>query len=368
MTPTLQPASGTAQRNPGIELLRALSMFMVIVLHIVVHGGFLDLLAPRGASYLIAWFLYVATYCSVNCYALISGYVGIYSRHRYSALALSWLQVVFYLVLVNLGLHLAFPKYIGIRWPLLSFFPFLRNQYWYFTAYVVLYFFMPYLDKMIHALDKKQSLRLLGCIFLFFSLMPTLRDHNVYSLNHGYSILWLMLLYVTGGILRKHDLLQVIPRWVYLLGFFLCVAAAYAAKIILAAGWIPALSGRFSSHVLMKYISPTILLAAIALLGLFVRITSLPTFGKKLATLLGASSFGIYLLHTHPMVLSNFLGSRFTALAEFSPAKMTAVIFAAALGYFLLGVAVDLLRRLLFRLLRLKPLLEKLEDRILPSK
>ena len=76
--------NGSNDRNLGIDLLKIVSMFMIVTLHILGHGGVLESSKPLTGSHYAAWFLEVAVYCSVNCYALVSGYIGYGRKHNYS--------------------------------------------------------------------------------------------------------------------------------------------------------------------------------------------------------------------------------------------------------------------------------------------
>ena len=81
------------QRNYGIDLLRMIAMLMVVILHILGKGGVLQAAPPLSIRYETAWLLETAAYCAVDCYALISGYVGFGTRCRYADLAALWLRV-----------------------------------------------------------------------------------------------------------------------------------------------------------------------------------------------------------------------------------------------------------------------------------
>ena len=65
------------QRNRGIDLLRMAAMWMVVILHILNKGGVLGATAPLSVGCETARLLEIAAYCAVNCYGLISGYVGV---------------------------------------------------------------------------------------------------------------------------------------------------------------------------------------------------------------------------------------------------------------------------------------------------
>ena len=97
------------ERNYGIDLLRSVAMFMVAILHVLGQGGILKATEDSPGQLYAAWFLEIAAYCAVNCYALISGYVGLYAKHRYSSLAELWLRVTYYTVFFTVFFKLISP-------------------------------------------------------------------------------------------------------------------------------------------------------------------------------------------------------------------------------------------------------------------
>ena len=84
------------KRNYGVDALRILAMYMIVILHVLGQGGILDAVRRGTGQYSVAWFMEIASYCAVNCYALISGYVGVKTKFRMSNILYLWLQVVFY--------------------------------------------------------------------------------------------------------------------------------------------------------------------------------------------------------------------------------------------------------------------------------
>ena len=125
----------TTERNYGIDLFRIVSMLMVVVLHVLGQGGILAGSVGSFVNYGTAWFLETAAYGAVNCYALISGYVGIRAKYRYSNIATLWLQVVFYTVGMTVVHALIAPSEVGLGSWALSFIPVMGRSYWYFTYY-----------------------------------------------------------------------------------------------------------------------------------------------------------------------------------------------------------------------------------------
>lgn len=92
----------------GLDLLRIISMFMIVITHVLGKGGLRSSVEGQADAYFITtWAIQVFVYGAVNCYALISGYVGLYSHYRYSKLLSVWVQVFFLHFRNDLGFRFA---------------------------------------------------------------------------------------------------------------------------------------------------------------------------------------------------------------------------------------------------------------------
>jgi len=84
-------------RNSNAELLRIISMLMILVHHIVVHGlfpGFETGDLQRGLATSFAMLVNGLLYVGASCFVLISGYYGI--KFKWRGLLNLYLIVVFY--------------------------------------------------------------------------------------------------------------------------------------------------------------------------------------------------------------------------------------------------------------------------------
>ena len=88
-------AAGKKEKFFGIELLRILATFYIILLHVVGQGGVAAASGGGKGTYMASYLLLALAYPAVNCYALISGFVGCKSRFKLSRLLSLWLTVVF---------------------------------------------------------------------------------------------------------------------------------------------------------------------------------------------------------------------------------------------------------------------------------
>lgn len=197
--------SAMEERNYGIDLLRIVSMMMVVLLHVLGQGGILDGSDPLTVKSETAWLLEIGAYSAVNIYAMISGYVGYGRKYKYSGLVYLYFQVLFYTVPTTIIFYIYRPELVNLKGKRELLFPFAYNTYWYFTAYFCLAFFIPFLNMMLERLDRAELKRLLFFLCLIFSILPTLFHEDFPRTSSGYSFLWLAVLYLVGGYIKKYN-------------------------------------------------------------------------------------------------------------------------------------------------------------------
>lgn len=363
------------KRHEGIDLLRCTAMLMIIVLHIMNHGGILRTAVVGTTSYHGAWLMESAAYCAVNCYALITGYICIKTEHRYRRIVPLWLQVAFYSVVIALVQPLLLPG--ADRTPLLAALtPVIHHRYWYFTCYFGLFFLMPLINKGVLAMSRREAAQLLISLFLVFSVMSVLpyfnllksvKTEDVFGLGGGYSVLWLALMYVAGACIRLHGFGREIKGWMLLTGYSACVLVSWLFKLFATEDAPETLKPLLDSNALLYYPNLLTVIAAVCLLLLFSRLRELPPLTGKLVRLAAPSTFAIYLIHEHAAVRSGLIYKRFASLAADPPLTLCAKVFLIAVLIFLTGVLIDLGRRYLFRLLRVEQAVDALADRFVPE-
>ncbi len=354
------------QRSLGIELFRVVAMFLIVLLHVLGHGGVYPNAAYMSANYKIAWYLETLGYCAVNCYALISGYVGIGTKFKFRRIVHLWLEVFFITTSTTVLFSLFVPGSVTADQWLIALFPLTRREYWYFNAYVILFPFLPILNEGITRLGKRLHGRLMLYLFVITAILPILGDRDLFSLSWGYSGLWLAVMYVFGAYYRLYGIPK-LPRPVLLGIFFGAGGVAWGAKIGIQA---LVMKGRLSSESmlaeragdLIEYTSPFMVIMAIALLWFF---AELPIKGGVTAFAvkwLGKSSFGVFLVHVGTMVWGA-MGNAFVPLASLSPLGMTASVLLVCTVFYLGCSAYSLARLGLFRVCRIDRAVEWAADK-----
>ncbi len=331
------------ERNFGIDLLKTVCMIQIVFLHVLGQGGILLSPGTQGGKYFAAWFIETLCFCAVDCYALISGYVNCENKFKLSNIVYLWLQVAFYSVGITLVLKYFFNFNLGTSDIVKSFLPVTNSYYWYFSAYFCVFFFTPALNFIIKNLDKKTIQKTVFAIFMLFCVIQVTFRTNVFATNSGYCALWLCLLYIIGGYIKKYGLFSRASSFLLFFLYLISASVVFLSKTVLKRDY------------LLSYISPFILLCAVFLVLIFSKITFCKTAGK-IIKFITPLSFGVYLIHTHPLIFSGVLYNRFAQFAEENTLHMLLYTCLAAFSIFLLCIAVDFLRLLIFKLLKIKQL------------
>ena len=155
--------------------------------------------------------------------------------------------------------------------------------------------------------------------------------------------------------MREIDIKDNINKYWFLSAYFLCVAVAWAAMELLK---LPRA---------ISYTSPFILIAAMLLLLFFRRLEFKSPVSQKFISMLARTSFGVYIIHTHPLIWGNLLTDRFVPYLNYPiPVTVIAVVLTAVVIYSVCTL-LDWLAEKFFKLVRID-LLEKAVDNIVKNR
>lgn len=285
------------KRLANIELLRIVSMLMVVSLHYLSRGGVYDIAKPFSLTFMITCTWDGFSVICLNVYMLISGYVLVESAFRYKRLVDIVIQVFtysfgFYVLMVLFG-QASF-SFKGLLNALL---PILTSQYWFASVYVGLFLLTPFINKALHTLTQKQHLTLCILLVLMFSLYLPAKVLG----QTGYGIAWMVTMYIVGAYLRMHykpgDKLKVKHIFMWLIPTVMLPLSRFAVLIL---GNILDKDLSVYSTFFYKNNSVLTVCAAVAFFIMFLHIKVKNVHAQKIVTFFGPLTFGVYLVHNHP--------------------------------------------------------------------
>lgn len=351
-------------RKTGIDFLRMLSMYMVVVLHVLGQGGVLSHTEWMSGQYITAWLLEVAAYCAVNCFGLISGYVGYESKYRWSKLIALWLQVMFFSLGITILFAVFMPGSASITVWLKSILPVTAGEYWYITAYVGMFLFIPLMNIAIDKMRKEQVALFIVAFSVLYLVIPSVTMRDPYSLKGGYSVIWLCLLYLIGGWIKKYKIDQRFKRRYAFLVFVTSTLLVLLSKIVLEVMTFKIWGAAKYGTMFISYTSPFILLNGVVLLCVFARTDFKTNIGKNVVHWLSPAALGVYLIHVHPLVWKYVIKGVSDGFAEYMPICLALSVLGLALAIYVVCSAFELLRLKLFALLKVQNRLKVIDERL----
>lgn len=347
-TETIPAARG---RNLGIDALWLFAMLLICAVHIYNRGGVSAKLSGSAAE--LNYPVRVLCMTAANLYALISGYVMTDGRFRPGRLLELWLQVVVIGTVGCLIWKTQAPQAVTRDHWRAALLPVTQYEYWYFTAFAGVFVLSPLLNRGLRTLQPRQLRALMGAVFCLFSvgwLLGKMWYGDSFRLGSGYSMLWLLLLYVFGGCLKRSGAFRRTPALLLWICAALCITLLCSLNKLLGDRSLPT-EIRDWRKLLLNYCNPLILALSLCIFSLFSRLR-VGGIGAAVVRFFAPVSFSVYLIHVHPAAW-DWLEDRCVGFAELPAALVAPVVLLAALELFLVCSLLGWALRLAFRALRI---------------
>lgn len=346
------------KRNYGIDLLRIVSMLFVVILHCNFRGGLIPSLSSYSIQYKFVWLSEIIAYCAVDIFALITGYVMCDKKDIKIKNYLNlWLEVVFYSFFVTLIFDIYNTNLVSTKDYIFSFLPVTNGQWWYFTIYTGLFFLIPFLNKAINSFNTKQLKILFFFIIIAFSFYDTIA--KVFYLNNGYSLIWIILLYVLGAIIKKCNILSDVKTYklfIMMIGLYLIT---YLYKLY---GFeYEFFNIKITKDLLISYTSPTIVGVSILYVLIFSRI-KFNDFLKKVIAFAAPSAFAVYILNNHVCVWNNIMNGLFSRFAYSSILTIFIYVISFSIIFVIGSILIDKVRDKIFKIFRIYTLTDNIQN------
>lgn len=342
--------TNTQERKFGLDVLRSISVFLIVLYHFLNHGRFL--VNSINANWYIQNFFYCVFLVSVNVFVLISGYfLGCSEKpFKFRKFLNLIFQASFYSTIIYILFCVIGYEQLSLYGLYQNVFVFLTNRYWFLTTYLIMYLASPFLNMIIKNISKKQFAFLLsGILFLCWCVNNFEIAERLYTHN-GYSILWFVMLYLIAGGTRKFDLFN-IKSWVLIIIYFFSLALLFCYAVF------PCLTNSdIFNYILnprLNYDGFWVLICSVVLLALFSRIkqpksTKLSNFTKFLAS----TGFGVYLLHDNNLVRGKIYSEWFRVQNFYTDNFSSLHVLTFAFATFVVCIIIDLLRQQLDKFIK----------------
>lgn len=296
------PTNSKKPRNSNLELYRIIVMLLIIAHHYVVNSGLYEAIreAPMTASSSAMLLFGAWGKTGINCFVLITGYFMCKSTFSWEKLLKLYLQITFYAVIIyGIFCWTGHESFHPVR-AALKLFPIKSISYGFTSCFIVFYLFIPFLNILIKALNKKLHRQLAILLTTVYTVLPTLHMH----VNFNY-VTWFITLYIIASYIRLYGLWDKITtkQWGALTITILVISSASVLslfalyKLEFTDRWLP-----------YYFISDSNKILALAAgISSFMWFKNIKIPYSRLINAIGATTFGVLLIHANSETMRNWL-------------------------------------------------------------
>ena len=280
-------------RNTSIELLRIISMIMIMFHHFAYHGNFEWNFNEVTLPHLWYDFILMGGKVGVDIFVLISGYFLIENTEKLfqpKKLLKFWGQVVFYSIITYLLSVMLRLNAFEIKQLIKVCLPITYPGWWFASTYFMLYLIHPFLNKLLHGLSKTEYQYLILMMVLCWSIIPTATT----QLFESNSLLWFVTLYGIAGYVNLYGGNQKLQSKHYFSLYFMVLIITYTVSTTFL--FLGTKKEEWSTHAIdfFEIERLPILLMAITL---FMGFVTLKMNYHKWINMIASATFGVYLIH-----------------------------------------------------------------------
>ena len=356
------------QRNSSIDFIRILSMYAIVVHHILITGRVLR----KYKRYKELRLINISCHWHVNSFALISGIVSS-KTFKYSNLIYLWFYTFFYSFSIYIIYNLISQKSFSIKEMIPNVFPVIFYKYWYFSEYFGMYLFLPVINKGLSIMNKNELKLFIFTTLSIFIIWKDLMNYkfDTFKMSSGYSILWLMNYYIVGSYLGKYIIEVKRNKVIFCIK---CLFTYFNTSLLCYYSTI--YYGKYKNltiiiiikHLFVYRINSIAMISQSISIILFFSQIKFNKIINKLINDIGKLTFGVYLIHMHDSIKFTVTKMSIKNYSiNLSLKSILFLLFINAFIIFIICIIIDCLRNLIFKFFKIRLLcilLEKLIKKI----
>lgn len=321
------------QRESNFELLRIISILMIIAHHYCVHGNWINREYGISFNNFLLDFFIIGGKIGVSIFILISGYFGVRSKFKIKKLIKLVLQVLFYSILFGV-INVVINGWIGIKEFIKMCFPTIFSEYWFITCYCILYILSPYINKMLLNLKKIELKKLIVMLVFMAYIIPTFFQTSMGLTN----LFVLIFLYILGGYISLYfkDIKINNSGKIFVASFIFIMITQVVLEYIIS-----------KNNSMIEYLnyfaelnSLPILICATSLFALFINLK----IKNNYINILSSATLGVYLIHENKFVRPFLWQYLFNANSFYNSIYLILHILGSILATYVICVTIELFR------------------------
>lgn len=297
----------------------------------------------------------------VDCFVLLSGYLGYQKQFSFRKVMRIWLQVFFWSVALFFFVSLIQGEGISLKEMVKSFLPVTQQRYWFMTTYMLMYLLTPLLNSAIGAMNRRQHKQVLLIYLFAFIVLQNVVFWREFTGVNSRSPLFFCFLYMVGAYFHKYPVDRKVP-WMLIYIASCGISATY--RFVVTAITLPHFGEPMEESLMGGYCSVLTVIGAIALFMTFatlkIRCNEVAT---KIFAFISPLTLGVYLIHDNAS-LRAILWSALDLVRFIDSVYLVPLLLLVSLAIFTFCIIFEWLRNALFEVCRLNALMNCIGEKL----
>ena len=276
-------------RDSNLELLRIISMIMIIMQHYALYSGF-EFTAQITINKIVVEIIKSFGKLGVAIFIIVSGYFYDKTTFKLKKLLNLMLKVWIYSILgLIIGILTTSNKLNTIN-IIKSLLPTTFGLYWFVSCYVLLYIFSPWIKKVMDRFERTEMKSCLILMFFIWSIIAIIPETKVFYTEY----MSFILIYILGAYIKKYDvnILKTNRTRISMAIIIIIILIVLTITLMFLANKISFIKNK--TQYLNQEKSPLIIILTILILNIF---RTLKVKKNVIINLIATTTFGIYLIH-----------------------------------------------------------------------
>lgn len=336
-------------RDSNLELFRIFAMLLIVAHHYVVHSGLMPLIEYDFPTAKALYFAFIgcAGKIGINCFVLITGYFMCKSQITLRKGVKLLLQIEFYKIVIFFIFIVSGHLSLTPKTLFLNLFPITSLKDNFVSCFLVFYCFIPFINIFIKSFNRRQHQFFLGLCFVTFCIFPQF----LISVNFSY-VSWFIVVYIIASYFRIYS-----PKWASRPSFLAILSIFFIVLSLISVAVGGSLSVYLGKGPALYFflVDSNKPLALFTALVLFLFFKNIRIKFSWVINILGASSFGVLLIHDCCPAMRQWLWKDFLDCVGFYSGNLYMVHAIFCIGgvymvcFFIDIIRVYLLEKPLFR-------------------
>lgn len=329
----INPNIKNVKRYLGLDIIKILSMFFIIIHHFSKHGLFFD--NSSGTIKIILIILNSIFLPCVNIFVYVSAFLIVKKgQATFRNFIKLYLQIVFYsLFTYFLSFCLSYVNF-DFKTLIKCFFPISYSLFWFASAYLIMYMLSPLLLKVVDNTSKNDYIKVICVILIILINIKFTNLNNYLPIYNGFNAIWFCILFILAGFQEKYG--YNIKKRFWIIIYILSTIASFFYIM---------------KHDLnIDYATLPVLIQTISMFNLLYDITSYNSILNKICKYIASCTFGIYLMHDSAFIQPYLYSRIFKTYNYYTLPASLIYMFLFIFIVIISGILIEYIRKLLFRL------------------